>query len=164
MAFVTRLAQHVSAPRAAVYRALLDREAVAAWMVPDGMRSHVHAFEPGAGGAFRISLTYDSLTEAGKTTANTDTYRGRFTSLIPDERVVEVIEFESDDPSMHGEMTVTFTLREVAGGTEVLAEHAGVPPGIAPEDNELGWRISLGKLAALVELLHPNRRRSCSTW
>ena len=27
----------------------------------------------------------------------------------------------------------------------------GVPPGVSPEDNELGWQMSMGKLAALVE-------------
>src|SRR5919206_3423843 len=94
----TRLSQHVHAPRADVYRALLDARAVAAWMVPTGMTSHVHAFDPREGGAFRISLTYDAPTGTGKTTAQTDTYHGRFVKLVPDERVVEVVEFETADP------------------------------------------------------------------
>jgi hypothetical protein len=42
-------------PRREVYRALLDERAVATWMVPDGMTSHVHAFEAREGGLFRIS-------------------------------------------------------------------------------------------------------------
>ena len=41
----TCVRQHVKAPRARVYRALLDPRAVAAWRVPAGMTSHVHAFE-----------------------------------------------------------------------------------------------------------------------
>jgi uncharacterized protein YndB with AHSA1/START domain len=151
MSFVTRVAQHVNAPPAMIYRALLDPRAVATWMVPDGMSSRVHAFEPRAGGVFRISLTYEAPSEAGKTTAHTDTYHGRFVTLLPNERVVQLLEFESADPSMRGEMMVTFSLREVGGGTEVLAEHAGVPPGVSASDNELGWQISLGKLARLVE-------------
>jgi uncharacterized protein YndB with AHSA1/START domain len=53
----TRISRHVNAPRAAVYCALLDARAVQTWMVPAGMTSHVHAFEPREGGAFRISLT-----------------------------------------------------------------------------------------------------------
>lgn len=147
----TRLRQHVKAPRAAVYRALIDAQAVAAWMVPDDMTSHVHLFEPREGGAFRISLSYDAPTGTGKTTAHTDTYYGRFVRLVPDEQVVEVMEFETDDNLMRGEMTVTFTLTEADGGTELLAVHDDVPPGIAPADNELGWRMSLQKLARLVE-------------
>jgi uncharacterized protein YndB with AHSA1/START domain len=71
-----RLSQHVNAPRAAVYRALLDAHAVATWMVPDGMTSQVHAFDAREGGWFRISLSYDTPSGTGKTTAHTDTYHG----------------------------------------------------------------------------------------
>ncbi len=147
----TRLRQHVNAPRADVYRALLDPRAVATWMVPNGMTSHVHAFDGREGGAFRISLTYDTPTGTGKTTAHTDTYHGRFVKLVPDEQVVEVMEFETADDAMRGEMTVTFTLTEADGGTDVLAVHDNLPPGLSPSDNEIGWRMSLEKLARLVE-------------
>lgn len=141
----------MQASRARIYRALVDARAVATWMVPDGMTSQVHAFDARVGGVFRISLTYEEATGTGKTTAHTDTYHGRFVELVPDERVVETMEFETDDPAMRGEMTVTFTLRDVEGGTELLAVHDGVPPGVSPADNETGWRMSLDKLAALVE-------------
>src|SRR6476661_4219517 len=146
----TRLIQHVSAPRAQVYRALLDADAVASWMVPHGMTSHVHAFDGREGGLFRISLTYDTPTGTGKTTAHTDTYHGRFVTLIPNEQVVEIMEFETDDPTMRGEMTVTFKLTEVDGGTDVLSVHDNVPPGVSPADNETGWRMAPEKLARLV--------------
>jgi uncharacterized protein YndB with AHSA1/START domain len=49
----THVRYHVNATPAAVYRALLDARAVAKWMVPDGMTSQVHTFEPREGGAFR---------------------------------------------------------------------------------------------------------------
>jgi uncharacterized protein YndB with AHSA1/START domain len=147
----TRITQHVNAPRARVYRALLDARAIATWMVPTGMTSRVHTFEPREGGAFRISLTYDAPTAAGKTTAQTDTYHGRFVTLVPNERVVETVEFETPNPAMQGEMTITITLAEHDGGTELTAVHDGLPPGLSPVDNETGWRLSLGKLAALVE-------------
>lgn len=147
----TRISCRVKAPRAKVYRALLDARAVSTWMVPDDMTSHVHAFDPREGGAFRISLTYDAPTGTGKTTAQTDTYHGRFVKLVPDEQVVEVLEFETSDPAMRGEMTVTFSLADAEGGTEVLAVHDGLPSGLSAADNETGWRMSLAKLAALVE-------------
>jgi uncharacterized protein YndB with AHSA1/START domain len=147
----TRVRQRVNAPRASVYRALLDERAVARWMVPSGMSSHVHAFEPREGGLFRISLTYDAPTGSGKTTAQSDTYHGRFIKLVPNEQVVEVVEFETDDPALQGEMTITFTLADADGGTEILAVHDDLPSGLSAADNEAGWRSSLGKLAALVE-------------
>jgi uncharacterized protein YndB with AHSA1/START domain len=147
----TRTSRHVNGPRSIVYRAFLDQRAVARWMVPDGMTSQVHVFEPRPGGAFRVSLTYDAAEATGKTSAHTDTYHGRFVELVPDRRIVEAIEFETADPGMRGEMTVTIELTDVGGGTEVAAVHDHLPPGLSAADNELGWRISLGKLAALVE-------------
>ncbi len=147
----TRISRRVNAPRADVYRALLSPRAVAAWRVPDGMTSRVHAFDAREGGSFRISLTYDEPTQTGKTTAHTDTYHGHFVRLVPDEQVVEVMEFETDDADMRGEMTVTFTLTDADGGTDVFAIHDNLPPGLSPADNETGWRMALDKLAAFVE-------------
>jgi uncharacterized protein YndB with AHSA1/START domain len=147
----TRITRHINAPRATVYRALLDADAVATWMAPTGMSSHVHAFDPREGGAFRISLTYDAPTGTGKTTAHTDTYHGRFVTLVPNEQVVEVVEFETEDPALQGEMTITMTLTDADGGTEISAVHDRLPPGLSSADNEVGWQSSLAKLAALVE-------------
>src|SRR5688500_2306363 len=59
----TRISRHINAPRADVYRALLDARAVAAWKVPTGMTSHVHAFDACEGGSLRISLPYDAPIE-----------------------------------------------------------------------------------------------------
>ena len=147
----TRIRRRIAAPRAAVYSALVDARAVTTWMVPDGMTSQVHTFDARDGGAFRISLTYDEPTGTGKTTAHTDTYNGRFVELVPNERVVQVVEFETTDPAMRGEMTITLTLADADGGTDLLAVHDRLPPGLSPADNDTGWRISLDKLAALVE-------------
>jgi len=147
----TRITRRVNAPRASVYRALLDARAVAMWKVPTGMTSHVHAFDAREGGSFRVSLTYDEPTGTGKTTAHTDTYHGRFVKLVPNEQVVEAGEFETADPALRGEMTITISLADAGGGTDVLAVHDRLPPGLPAADNEAGWREALAKLAALVE-------------
>lgn len=147
----TRITQHINAPRAVVYRALLDPRAIAKWKVPDGMTCHVHDFDAREGGSFRISLTYDEASGTGKTTAHTDTYRGRFVKLVPDEQIVEVDEFETDDPSLRGEMTITITLEDAGRGTNLVAVHEGLPPGLSADDNETGWRMALAKLTALID-------------
>ena len=147
----TRISRRVNAPRALVYRALLDARAVATWMVPTGMTSHVHAFDAREGGSFRISLTYDTPTGTGKTTAHTDTYHGRFVKVVTHEQVVEVVEFETTDPTLRGEMTITITLADADGGTDVLAVHERLPRGLSTTDNQAAWRSSLAKLAAFVE-------------
>jgi uncharacterized protein YndB with AHSA1/START domain len=143
--------RHIRASRAAVYRALLDRDAVQHWMVPDGMTSHIHVFEPHEGGAFRISLAYDAPTAAGKTDAQTDTFHGRFVRLVPDAEVIQVVEFETADPDLQGEMTITYELIDANGGTDLVGRHDHLPAGVRPEDNELGWSMSIDKLARLVE-------------
>jgi uncharacterized protein YndB with AHSA1/START domain len=148
----THLTRHLDAPPAAVYRALTEAHAVQAWMVPDGMTSEVHEFEGEVGGRFRISLTYEEPGNSGKTSASTDTYHGRFVELVAGERVVQVMEFETTDPTMQGEMQLTFYLRPLPdGGCELDALHEGVPEGVSAADNELGWNLSLAKLKALVE-------------
>ncbi|MDF3288724.1 SRPBCC family protein [Streptomyces silvisoli] len=147
----TRLNRRLRAPRAVVYRALLSAEAVQQWMVPDSMTSHVHSFDAREGGAFRISLTYDVPTTVGKTSARTDTFHGRFVKLVPDTAVVQVLEFETDDPAMRGEMTITYTLADAGDGTDLTGVHENLPPGMSPADNELGWSMSIDKLAKLVE-------------
>lgn len=147
----TQVTRHINAPRARVYRALLDPESVRQWMVPDEMTSRIHSFEAKEGGTFRISLTYEQPTDTGKTTAQTDTFHGRFVTLVPDEKVVEAVEFETDDPTLQGEMTITYTLADSNGGTDLVGVHEDLPPGVPPADNELGWRMSIDKLAKLVE-------------
>ena len=147
----TRISRHLNAPPERVYRALIDPQAIVEWRVPQGMKSHVHEHDAREGGAFRVSLTYDAPNAAGKTSAHTDTYHGRFVKLVPGIELVEVMEFESSDPSLQGEMTVRYLLSEANGGTDLLATHEGVPAGVPPADNELGWRMALDKLAALVE-------------
>ena len=120
-------------------------------MVPDGMTSRVHTFEAREGGSFRISLTYEDESNTGKTTAHTDTHHGHFVKLLENQQVVQVVEFETDDEAMRGEMTITMTLSDADGGTDLVATHEHLPAGVPAADNELGWNMSLAKLAALVE-------------
>lgn len=115
------------------------------------MTSVVHEFDAREGGSFRVSLTYDAPTGTGKTTAHTDTYHGRFAKLVPNEQVVEVLEFETTDPDLSGEMTMTTSLVDADGGTDVVVVNEGIPRGVSAVDNEIGTRMSLDNLAALVE-------------
>jgi uncharacterized protein YndB with AHSA1/START domain len=134
-----------------VYAALLDARAVQQWMVPDDMTSEVHAFDAREGGTFRITLHYDAPTTAGKTDACSDTSHGRFVRLVPDTEVVQVVAFETDDPTLAGESTIRYVLTDADHGTDLVAVHENLPPGLSAADNELGWRMSIDKLAALVE-------------
>jgi len=147
----TRHTIWIDAIPARVYAALLDPSLIARWRVPGGMGCDVHEFDAREGGAFRVSLTYDAPDAVGKSTAHADTYRGYFEQLVPNQRVLERLAFETDDPRMQGEMRIATELSSEGSGTRLTAVHENLPPGITPSDNEAGWHDALTKLAALVE-------------
>jgi uncharacterized protein YndB with AHSA1/START domain len=149
----TQVSRIIRASRNSVYQACLDPDAVASWRVPDNMKARVHAFDAREGGRFRVSLTYQDpeRSSRGKTSEDTDTFAGRFVELVPYERIVEVIEFESEDPGFAGEMKITTSLAEAGEATEVTILCQDIPGGIRPEDNAIGCKESLQKLAALLE-------------
>jgi tRNA-Thr(GGU) m(6)t(6)A37 methyltransferase TsaA len=155
----TRVTRRIDAPPARVYAALIDAEAVREWMVPDGMTSEVLEFDAREGGTFRITLTYEAPTTTGKTSTQSDTFHGRFVTLVPGAEVVQTVEFETDDPTMQGEMTITYLLAADGSGTELTGTHEHLPPGVSPADNELGWSMSIAKLARLVEAGEPRELR-----
>lgn len=149
----TEVSRIVDASPGAVYRAFLDPAALAQWLPPGEMTAIVHAFDAREGGVFSMSLVYpESETVArGKTSENTDTFRGRFARLIPSELVVWAVEFQSADPAFAGEMTVSAIFAPLSGGrTRITMLCENIPSGINPEDNEAGSRSTLEKLAAYL--------------
>jgi hypothetical protein len=75
-----------------------------------------------------VSLTYDDPTAEGKSGGHTDTYHGHFQRLVHDREVVEVVEFETDDPRMQGAMSVTTTLTPDGDATRVTMSFETCPP------------------------------------
>ena len=115
------------------------------------MECRIHSFDPREGGEYRISLEYEDAHRVGKSSEHTDSYHGRFLRLVPDEQVVETMQFEADDPALQGPMTLTTTLSDAVEGTEVVMFHEGIPDVVPAADNELGTRMALANLARLVE-------------
>jgi uncharacterized protein YndB with AHSA1/START domain len=149
----TRVTRHIKARRFEIYGALVDPSMVALWLAPGTMRCVVHEFEPREGGRFRMSLTYQDVAgrPAGKTAPDTDTFSGHLVGIVPNERVVQVVEFESQQPGIAGQMRITWELVDAGAGTDVTAICEDIPPGIRLEDNEEGTALSLQKLARLLE-------------
>lgn len=87
----------------------------------------------------------------GKSSEGTDIVQGTFLALVPNKKIVQCFEFESDDPAYGGSMTMTWTLTALAEGTEVTIVCENVPEGIRQEDHEEGLNSSLHNLAVFTE-------------
>ena len=149
----SRVSRLVKAPPASVYDAFLDPSALVQWLPPGDMTGEIDAFDGRVGGGYRMSLFYPSSERRfrGKTSAREDRVEVRFLELTPPLRIVEAVRFVSADPAFCGEMRMIVTLEPVPGGTEVTLVFENLPPGLRPEDNEAGARISLDQLARRFE-------------
>jgi uncharacterized protein YndB with AHSA1/START domain len=142
----------IAASPARIYRAMLAPEELAVWLPPKGMTGRFDAFDPREGGTYRMTLAYDATQHdlPGKSSAHADTVQGRFVELVPDRRVVQAVDFESDDPAFAGTMTITWSLAPVPPGTQVTVTCENVPAGIRPEDHDAGMKASLENLSAYL--------------
>ncbi len=125
-----------------VYRAFLDRDALARWLPPHGFLCTVHTLEARVGGSHRASFTNFG-------TGASHSFGGTYQELVPGQKLVYTDRFDAPGPP--GEMTVTVLLRPVMCGTDVTITPAGIPAVIPVEMCYLGWQESLGQLANLVE-------------
>ena len=97
-------------------------------------------------------LSYDApiAETTGKTSANEDVVDVCFTQIELNRRIVQVVDFQSDDPAFSGPMTMTWTLTPADGGTEVRIVAENVPEGISEADHAEGLRSSLDNLGRFV--------------
>ena len=142
----------IAAAPEAVYEALVDPDALIAWLPPDGMSGRFERFDARPGGSYRLVLTYaDVSTARGKSTANSDIVEARFVELVPGVRLVHAVDFVSDDPANAGTMTMTWELTPIDTGTRVDIRAERVPAGISAEDHGAGLASSLANLASFLE-------------
>ncbi|MEV6695374.1 SRPBCC family protein [Micromonospora sp. NPDC051196] len=142
----------ISAPPDRVFAALIDPDALVAWLPPTGMSGRFEQFDARPGGSYRMVLTYaDASTASGKATADSDIVEARFIDIIPGVRVVHAVNFVADDPDYAGTMTMTWAVTATEDGTRVDFRADDVPVGISAEDHAAGLASSLANLAAYLE-------------
>lgn len=123
-----------------------------AWLPPAGMTGRFESFDAQAGGSYRMVLTYaDASTARGKATPDSDIVEGRFLDLVPGVRVVQAVEFVSDEPGYAGTMTMTWEVATAGRGTRIEIRAENVPDGISAQDHAAGLTSSLANLAAYLE-------------
>jgi uncharacterized protein YndB with AHSA1/START domain len=142
----------IAAPIARVFAALVDPDALLEWLPPSGMSGRFERFDARPGGSYRLVLTYDDPAEAaGKATADSDIVEARFVEITVGARVVQAVDFVSDDPDFAGTMIMTWEVDDVGDGTRVRITADDVPDGISAEDHAEGLASSLNNLATYLE-------------
>lgn len=135
-----------------VFAALISADALAQWLPPSGMNGRFERFDARPGGSYRLVLTYQNDSPgSGKATPDSDIVEARFVDLVPNVRVVQAVDFVSEDPAFAGTMTMTWELSAQDRGTRVEIRADDVPTGITPEDHAVGMESSLANLATFVE-------------
>jgi len=131
----------------------MDPTALVRWLPPQGMTGAMHSFDARPGGRFRMTLTYldPDPSSPGKSSSGSDVIEAELAELVPGERVVWLVQFESNDEAFAGVIRMSWLLHATAGGTEVVIVANDVPPGISQHDHEVGMGSSLENLAAYVE-------------
>ena len=142
-----RLHRVLRAPPERVYRALLNADAMAKWLPPNGFTGRVDHLDARVGGTYRMAFTNFA-------TGQSHAFGGTYAELIPNERLRYSDHF--DDPGLSGEITVTITLKAVSCGTELNVTQEGLPDRIPVEQCYLGWQESLALLGKLVEASIPD--------
>src|SRR5919106_2585673 len=124
-----------------VFAALVDPEALTAWLPPSGMTGRFERFDARAGGSYRLVLTYaDSSSASGKSTTDSDIVEARFVEVVPNLRVVQAVDFVSGDPAFAGTMTMTWELSAESSGTRVQVRADNVRPGFLRKITPRAWR------------------------
>ncbi len=130
------------APRARVYRAFTEPDALLRWLPPYGFLARLHDFTPGVGGGYRMSFINFG-------TGSAHSFTVKFVELVENRRIRHTDTFDSPGPP--GEMDVTVELKDSVAGTELRIVQAGIPAAIPVDLCHLGWRESLDMLEKLVE-------------
>jgi uncharacterized protein YndB with AHSA1/START domain len=125
-----------------IYRAFLDRDAMAKWLPPNGYTCSVHHMDAKVGGTYKMSFT-------NFTTQKSMSFGGEYRELVENKRLRYTDNF--DDPNLSGEIQVTVILKKVSLGTEMTIVQEGLPTVIPLEACYVGWQQSLNNLAKLVE-------------
>lgn len=135
-----------------VFAALVDPEALVTWLPPGDMTGRFDHFDAQPGGSYRMVLTYADPTAAqAKATDGSDVVEARFIDIKRPKRVVQAVDFVSDDPAYSGTMVMTWEVNPAEGGTRIDIRAENVPSAISAEDHAAGMASSLANLAAYVE-------------
>jgi uncharacterized protein YndB with AHSA1/START domain len=132
--------RRMAVPRERVFRAWLDSDSLAHWMLPTGITRATVTVDPRVGGGFRILMD-------GPTHGVVE-HTGEYLAIEPPSRLSFTWISRHTD---HRPTVVTIEFHERGDGTELVLTHRGLPPQEV-EGHRRGW-TDIVRL--LEDALHP---------
>src|SRR6266516_1417285 len=115
-----RASRVIAAPPGRVWAALVDPEALLAWLPPGGMIGRFERFDGRPGGSYRMALTYSDASGApGKASADSDIAEARFVDIVPGRWVGQAVHFACGEPAYGGTMIMSWEVTAADAGTRV---------------------------------------------
>ena len=128
----------IKAPAKRIFDAWLDPKMLARFMLPgEGMSVPSVTTDPRVGGRFAITM------KAGDTEIP---HAGTYKEITPHSRLV----FTWESPFSVDGSTVTLTLADAPGGTNVTLHHVRFPSKESRDNHDKGWAAILAALAKTV--------------
>jgi len=136
---VINMTRVFAAPREAVWKAWTERDQVAAWMGPPGIKADVETWDFRVGGAYHLTMLSEEKSPLG----------GEFLEIVDGRRLAMTWTWEFG--VLEGvEMLVELGFRDVDGGTELTLTHTKLPTEKAHEMHTGGWEGCLAELEAHI--------------
>ena len=127
---VLQLTRQIKAPRAAVFAALTEAEALAAWFGPEGVNAKEVKVDLKPGGAYSLEMHHGAELVT--------TLSGVYQEITPPARLVFTWVWGMGD--MAGlETLVTIELDETPEGCQLSLVHEGLPSSNSVEKHSFGW-------------------------
>lgn len=133
-----------------LFRAFLDAETMAGWRSFDGIDLKFSAINACVGGGYRVQLR-PNRAKLGPGLPDKLELAVSFAELAGEERIVEIININSDVPNLAGTLTLTTTFEPDRDGTKVTLKAQGGPPFLRARKQDEILASSLRKLALLTE-------------
>ncbi|QGU07194.1 hypothetical protein COCCU_06275 [Corynebacterium occultum] len=134
------LSRHISASPNQVYTALVDPKALCSWLPPEGWSCRFEGFVLSEEGGFR-------MIHSDQTSNRTDVLDAHFVEIIPEEKLVMNLSFESEDPDLAGTLQIIWELAPLAGGSLLTLSARNAPSGITAEGQRESMTTALANLS-----------------
>ncbi len=131
------------APRAAVFKAWTDPEALAIWFCPEGCDAPFRRFDPRVGGTYRVCLR-------GKESGTEWWMQGEFLEISPPDRIVLTHIWDDDARRPDPDSVITVHFVDLGTRTRMHFHQARFVSVAERDDHRGGWNSCFNRLQGML--------------